>query len=231
MGNLTDDMTRLRGEIDALRNARGALIHDLAQGAKNLAGEVFAMRAGFAGAHAARAKMAKEERRDFVSGMFSTVSSLLADFSCSRADMARSDQAVRGVFVSDVKKTVASLLKNTAEDLEEARRVWRGPTVAEKSAAKEVQAEQREHQRREAEVRRQKAEQKRQEADALRLKEEQLRGETEAKRQEEERRLAAATTKKGTERRKMEVSPKAPEDIKKAKLNPTNRRRKEISRE
>ena len=176
MGNLTDDMTRLRGEIDALRNARGALMHDLAQGAKNLAGEVFAMRAGFAETHAAKARIAKEERSAFVSGMFSTVSSLLADFSCSRADMARSDQAARGAFVSDVKKTVASLLKNTAEDLEGARRVWRGPTAAEKSAAKEVQAEQ--------------------------------------------------MKKKGTERRKMEVSPKAPEDIKKAKLNPTNRKGK-----
>ena len=135
MGNLTDDMTRLRGEIDALRNARGALMHDLAQGAKNLAGEVFAMRAGFAETHAAKARMAKEERSAFVSGMFSTVSSLLADFSCSRSDMARSDQAARGAFVSDVKKTVASLLKNTAEDLEGARRVWRATSRSERAAS------------------------------------------------------------------------------------------------
>ncbi|HLE16903.1 MAG TPA: hypothetical protein VI728_01315, partial [Syntrophales bacterium] len=81
MGNLTDDMTRLRGEIDTLRNARGALMHDMAQGAKDLTSVVSAMRADSAGAHAAMAKMAKEERRAFVSGLFSTVSSLLADFS------------------------------------------------------------------------------------------------------------------------------------------------------
>jgi len=57
MGNLTDDMTRLRGEVDALRSDRGALMQELARGAKDLAATVSAMQADFA---AARATMARK---------------------------------------------------------------------------------------------------------------------------------------------------------------------------
>ena len=69
MGNLTDDMTRLRGEVDALRNARGALMQDLARGARAMADEVSAMRADFAHAHATMAKKAKRERVAYVTGI------------------------------------------------------------------------------------------------------------------------------------------------------------------
>jgi hypothetical protein len=63
VGNITNDMTRLRGEIDALRGARGALMLELALGARDLAATVSAMRAGFDAAHTA---MAKKTRRDRV---------------------------------------------------------------------------------------------------------------------------------------------------------------------
>jgi len=56
MGNLTDDMTRLRGEVDALRSERETLMQDLARGAKNLASTVSAMQAEFSADHAAMAK-------------------------------------------------------------------------------------------------------------------------------------------------------------------------------
>ena len=64
MGNITNDMTRLRGEIDALRGARGALMQELVRGAGDLAATVSAMRAGFDAAHTA---MAIKNRRDLVS--------------------------------------------------------------------------------------------------------------------------------------------------------------------
>ncbi len=69
MGKLTDDMTRLRGEVDALRSDRGALMQDLARGAKDLATEVSAMQASFAKAHTAMAKKTKRELRSFVAGI------------------------------------------------------------------------------------------------------------------------------------------------------------------
>ena len=131
MGNLTDDMTRLRGEVDALRNARGALMQGLARGVREMADEVSAMRAGFANTHAAMAKKAKENRGAFVTEMIHTVSSLLTDFSGTRANMARHAKSEREAFVADMKSAVIGLRKNTAEDLAGARRAWRGPTIEE----------------------------------------------------------------------------------------------------
>ena len=66
MGNLTDDMTRLRGEVDALRGERGALMQNLAQGAKDLASSVSAMQSGFAAAHATMARKTGRARATYV---------------------------------------------------------------------------------------------------------------------------------------------------------------------
>ena len=66
MGNLTDDMTRLRGEVDALRSDRGALMQDLARGAKDLASTVSAMQADFAAAHATMARKTGKARVTYV---------------------------------------------------------------------------------------------------------------------------------------------------------------------
>jgi len=59
MGNLTDDMTRLRGEVDALRGARGALMQELAA-------TVSAMQSDFAAAHTAMAKKTRRVRVSYV---------------------------------------------------------------------------------------------------------------------------------------------------------------------
>ena len=69
MGNLTNDMTRLRGEVDGLKAARVALMQELAQGTKNRTSEVSAMLSDFAGAHASMAKKEKKMRLAFVSGV------------------------------------------------------------------------------------------------------------------------------------------------------------------
>ncbi len=66
MGNLTDDMTRLRGEVDALRSDRGALMQELARGAKDLASTVSAMQAGFVAAHATMARKIGKARASYV---------------------------------------------------------------------------------------------------------------------------------------------------------------------
>ena len=66
MGNLTNDMTRLRGEVDALRSDREALMQELARGAKNLASSVSAMQADFAAAHATMARKTGKARAAYV---------------------------------------------------------------------------------------------------------------------------------------------------------------------
>ena len=126
MGNLTEDMTRLRTEVDALRGARGALMNDLKRGARDLTTAVEAMRADFACSHAAMAKQSHGERGNFVSGVINEVNSLLGTFSRDRDDMASKGRHDRGVFLSDLRTQVMGLCKETADDLVEARRAWRG---------------------------------------------------------------------------------------------------------
>ena len=126
MGNLTDDMTRLRGEVDALRGVRGALMNDLTRGARDLTTAVAAMRADFASAHTAMAKKTGEERGAFVAAVIDEVNSLLGEFSKNRNDMARKGGHDRRTFVSEMSRQVKGLCKDMADDLMGARLAWRG---------------------------------------------------------------------------------------------------------
>jgi KaiC/GvpD/RAD55 family RecA-like ATPase len=69
MGNLTDDMTRLCGEIVSLRNDREFLMAELASGARDLTDFVASMQADFCDARKKMAKKTKSERVAFVSGV------------------------------------------------------------------------------------------------------------------------------------------------------------------
>ena len=131
MGNLTNDMTRLRGEVDALRSDRVALMRELAHGAKDLASSVSAMQADFAAAHATMAKQARGDREVFVASVIDEVNSLLGEFSKDRNDMAREGRHDRGVFLADMKRQVTGICKETADDLMGARLVWRGRSPGE----------------------------------------------------------------------------------------------------
>lgn len=126
MGNLTDDMTRLRGEVETMRGARGALMKDLARGASDLTKVVGAMRADFASAHTAMAKKTRQGRVAFVAAMISEVNTLLSDFSRVRDDMARKGIHDRGIYLTELRRHVAGMCKETADDLIGARFAWRG---------------------------------------------------------------------------------------------------------
>ena len=78
MGNLTNDMTRLRGEIETLRNAQSVWI-------QNLAAKVSAMRAAFVVAHRAMAKKTKMDLNAYLSGIKKRVSGMRKE---NRADLA-----------------------------------------------------------------------------------------------------------------------------------------------
>lgn len=126
MGKLTDDMTRLRGEIETLRGAREALLQELAQDARELTTAVSAMQAYFAAAHTAMAKKSSGEREAFVAAMIDEVNSLLCEFSRDRNDMARKGRHDREAFLSEMRRQVTGMRKETADDMMGARLAWRG---------------------------------------------------------------------------------------------------------
>ncbi len=125
MGNLTIDMTRLREEVEGLRDARNALMNDLTRGTRDLTTAVAAMRDEFMSTHAAMAKQSSGERKAFVVAVIDEVSSLLGAFSRDREDMARKGKHGRGVFLTEMRKQVTDLRNETASDLMGARLAWR----------------------------------------------------------------------------------------------------------
>jgi hypothetical protein len=78
MATLTDDMTRLCGEIQMLRGMRGALIDELEHKTRERRAAVSQMQASFANAHAEMAKRAKANRLAVVSSLRQATSSDLA---------------------------------------------------------------------------------------------------------------------------------------------------------
>jgi hypothetical protein len=136
MGTLTESMTRLCGEIVALRGERLTFVRDLGQNVADL-------KAGFRRAHADMAQQGRAERRGFVRGLGHEVASLRKSFRRAHKDMARRTKAERLAALNHLKKTVGSLRREFALDLAGAHRVWFGPTPAELRARAE--AERRAH--------------------------------------------------------------------------------------
>jgi hypothetical protein len=116
MGVLTDDMTRLRGEIDALRGAREALCEGLMQGARNLRSAVWGMRADFRKTRADMASRTGAEREATVKGVRraagevrSAAAEMQANFRNVRAEMARQTGKQRSEFVGHLSQSVSDM--------------------------------------------------------------------------------------------------------------------------
>jgi len=105
MGRLTDEMTRLVGEIVDMRGARKGFVKDLTN-------NTAALMANFHRAHKDMARKTKAERR-------AAVAHLMANFHRAHKDMARRTKAERRAAVAHLKNTVAA-------DLDGARRAWAG---------------------------------------------------------------------------------------------------------
>jgi hypothetical protein len=116
MGTLTGSMTRLCGEIVALRGARLTFVRDLGQ-------DVAGMKAEFRRAHAEMGQQTRAARQGFVKGLGHDVASLMAGFHRSHKAMARQTKAERRAAVNHLKKTVGSMPRELALDLAGAHRV------------------------------------------------------------------------------------------------------------
>jgi hypothetical protein len=148
MGILTDDMTRLRDEIVASREARNAFLTDTED-------TVSQMRSRFREAQAEMASKTKAERSAFVADLQANVGELQEAVRSAHAEMANElreglaanreavsaneaarqgqaadDRAGRLASVADRNRQVAGRLAEFAADLEGARRAWLGPRRA-----------------------------------------------------------------------------------------------------
>ncbi len=138
MGRLTDDMTRLRNETDALHEARETFVEDLKQ-------DVAEMKAGFQGTHAEMAGKMKTDLSAFVSSLASSVSEMKAGFHNACVEMAKTTKSERMEFLSDLEQAVADLKREVAElqegfaaDIAGAHRAWFEPSPAEHRAREEA---------------------------------------------------------------------------------------------
>lgn len=93
MNTLTNDMTRLCGEIAALRDGRATLMSSLVETKEAMQGEVSQMLTGFGEARADMAKQTKAELGEFVSQLKETVAALLG---AVQNDLAGAHQAWHG---------------------------------------------------------------------------------------------------------------------------------------
>jgi len=124
MGPLTESMTRLCGEIVALRGARLTFVRDLGQ-------NVASMKAEFHRAHTEMARRTKAERQGFVKSLGHEVETMRAGFRQAHKVMARQTKNERRAAVNRLKKTVSGMRREFAQDLAGAHRAWCGPSPAE----------------------------------------------------------------------------------------------------
>jgi len=170
MGRLTEDMTRLCGEIGLLHSSREAFIDEMKA-------HVAEMRGNFRDTHSEMAKDTKTERGAFISGVKGAVSEMQAGFREAHAEMARGTRGDRMAFKSELKanvaemrgnfrddrakknaetkadlkefaadlnKAVAGLRRELVEDISGARRAWSGPSPVERRIRPKAEPQQEE---------------------------------------------------------------------------------------
>ena len=166
MSTLVEDMTRLRGELNALAGARTVFRENLrdtmsgmrsgfrkAQAAmakqtkadclgfvSDLEDTVSGMRSGFRKAQAAMAKQTKAERSEFVSDLGDTVSGMRSGFCRAHAAMAKQTKAEGLEFVSALKQGVGDARREFCANLKAAREAWLGQSAARSTTRTQTEA-------------------------------------------------------------------------------------------
>lgn len=126
MGILTDDMTRLRGEVEGLRSDRESLLADVRTSVADLKARTNAMQEGFHRDHTEMATQLRGGLSDFIGGLKSDVTKMQDGFRDSHADMAAQTSRQRQDFTSGLQQGVAQFREEFAADLAGARRGWFG---------------------------------------------------------------------------------------------------------
>ena len=129
MGILTDDITRLVGEIVELRRGRGEFMKDMARETKEMEDSVSVMLGGFLKSHTDMARRLKDDLNAFNHNLKNNVRNMEAGFRKVHSEMARETKADRQAFVSGLNEAVAGLRQEFTSDLSGARRVWHGQGI------------------------------------------------------------------------------------------------------
>jgi hypothetical protein len=119
MGNLTDDIARLCGEIESLRESRKVFEAELDKETKEMKTEVSRMQAGFRKDHDNMAQRTKADRAKFVSNLDVEVSGFLNAFYKAHAEMAAITKKANVEFVSDIANHVSGLLTGYSKNRKE----------------------------------------------------------------------------------------------------------------
>ena len=136
MGILTDDMTRLNDEVNALRNARYEFIRDQHAFVHGLKESVASMQSALG---AARADSAKDMRARLLAGREARAEALQGELSANeirRAAEARRLQDGRMEFLDGLRGHVDELRGELAADMAGAHRAWAGSAMAGERKAK-----------------------------------------------------------------------------------------------
>jgi predicted flap endonuclease-1-like 5' DNA nuclease/gas vesicle protein len=117
MGRLSEDMTNLRDEIDALRNGRVEFIAGLKHGMSELKSDVAGMQQGFRKDHSRMAGNMKDnlkaftaETKAYVSNLKNDVTDMQDHFRSDHADMARKLKDDLNGFASGITSSVTDLM-------------------------------------------------------------------------------------------------------------------------
>ena len=124
MGRLTDDMRRLRGDIDSSRSSRLAQTNEMQNNVK-------AQLADFASARIKNGQQDSQARANFVSDMSKATSNLISDFNADRRSMAEQTSKQRADFITNLSNGVSAFINDIATDRADAHAVFFG-TVSKK---------------------------------------------------------------------------------------------------
>jgi predicted flap endonuclease-1-like 5' DNA nuclease/gas vesicle protein len=117
MGHFTDDMTRLCGEIGALRSTGEAFIHALRHDTAEMKENAADMLSGFRRDHTEMAKKMKDGLGLFVSGLKADVFGMQAGFREDRIEMITKTKEDHQDFLSQTEEFVAGLREEVADML------------------------------------------------------------------------------------------------------------------
>jgi hypothetical protein len=106
MGILTDDMARLRNEIEALRQGRKTLLKEMVRGAKAMKSAVAKMQAGFRQSQGRMSRETRANRLRFLHDLNTGVARMQTGFRQAHAQMAHETKGERLAFLSNLKTAV-----------------------------------------------------------------------------------------------------------------------------
>jgi len=117
MGHLTDEMNRLRKEVDNLRDSRFEFLN-------NLKNEVFNFQTDFRNDFTDKSIKERNDRMEFFSNLKSNVAGFRDNLRRSHAFMAKTTREARNNFFSDLRKNVADFRQENMNDIAGCHAAW-----------------------------------------------------------------------------------------------------------